>query len=716
MARLLAAADALARRRHRALLWVPAAAGQALARGLALWHARPWVAPLWLGPALAPLAADDVCPLPAAKARTRLGGEHDLVIVDAVSPEAGFDPDAFGALSGTLRAGGLLVLLTPDDWGARPDADYARLAEHPWRAEQLEARYLARLARLLVAAPEAMRWPAGGSPVLPVWPPAPASLPVPTDPDCLTGDQAEAVARLVRLRRRRPLVLTADRGRGKTAALGIACARLLARGESELLVTAPRPAAVAGLFERLVALCPGGRREGHCFRAGTATLTFLAPDELSARVERGDAGGPGTRLLVDEAAAIPAGLLGQWLEAFPRIAFSTTVHGYEGAGRGFALRFRERLERLTPEWREWRLEAPIRWAEQDPLEALTARLLMLDAEPVAPGGGALRWQLADRDALARDESRLRALFGLLVQAHYRTTPSDLRRLLDAPGARITTLEDDRGPQGVAVTGDEGGFEAGLAERVARGERRPRGHLLAQSLAAHAGERAALTGRLRRVLRIAVHPAARRQGLGARLLEVERQRARAEGIDLLGASFGAEPGLLAFWQAQGFWAVRLGLSREAATGEHALMVVQATSVEGEGLALRLVRRFHRQLPALLAFELADLDPGVVLALLAEGDAEPLSDEDRADLEDVAHGHREPALARPALQALIRRAAPLAGGAPELGLLAAWAFQGRDETWLANRLGLTGARQVAAWRRRTVGAWLSVPRLSTDEAGR
>ncbi|UYG07452.1 tRNA(Met) cytidine acetyltransferase TmcA [Halomonas sp. M4R1S46] len=705
----------LTERRWRGLVWCRGLAAEGRRRALALWQAEPLEAPLWVGPA-PPEELADAAWLPAAKARTRLGGEHDFIVYDAASPGAGFDPDAFGALSGTLRAGGLLVLLTPDDWGRRPDADYTRLAAHPWRADALSAHYLARLARVLAESPETIRWPAGGPPVLPAWPPATPPPPAPADPDCLTRDQAEAVARLVRLRRRRPLVLTADRGRGKTAALGIACARLLARGESDLLVTAPRPAAVAGLFERLVALCPEGRREGHRFRVGSATLTFLAPDELGARVERGEAGGAGARLLVDEAAAIPAGLLGQWLAAFPRIAFATTVHGYEGAGRGFALRFRERLERLTPEWREWRLGEPIRWAEQDPLEALTARLLMLDADPVAPGAGPLRWQVAGRAALGRDESRLRALFGLLVQAHYRTTPSDLRRLLDAPGGRIATLQDDRGPRAVVVTGDEGGFEAGLAERVARGERRPRGHLLAQSLAAHAGERAALTARLRRVLRIAVHPAARRQGLGARLLEAERQRARAAGLDLLGASFGAEPGLLAFWQAQGFRAVRLGLTREAATGEHALMVVQATSEGGEGLARRLARRFQRQLPALLAFELADLDPGVVLALLAEGERKPLCDEDRVDLDDVAHGHREPALARPALQALIRLAATGAGGDPELGLLAAWAFQGRDEAWLASQLGLTGSRQVAAWRRRTVAAWLSSSRLSSGEAGR
>ncbi|MCK2183874.1 tRNA(Met) cytidine acetyltransferase TmcA [Halomonas getboli] len=720
-AELLACQERLTERRWRGLVWLTGDIESVRERGLALWHALDVTAPLWVGPEPPEGIAAETW-LPAAKARTRLGGEHDLIVFDALSPGAGFDPDAFGALSGTLRAGGLLVLLTPADWGVRPDADYARLAAHPHAAEALSAHYLARQARLLEASPRTIRWPAEGAPTLPDWPEAAAPAPIPDDGDCLTADQAEAVSRLVKLRRRRPLVLTADRGRGKTAALGIACARLLAKaqqdgGALEILVTAPRPAAVAGLFERLAALRPEGRRQGHRFADAGGRVVFLAPDELSARVERGEAGGAGTWLLVDEAAAIPAGLLGQWLEAFPRIAFATTVHGYEGAGRGFALRFRARLERLTPEWREFHLSAPIRWAEDDPLEALTSRLLMLDAEPVAPHDAAsatsVDWRVESLDALARDEPRLRALFGLLVQAHYRTTPSDLRHLLDGPDTRLATLGDAAGPAAVAVMADEGGFGADLAERVARGERRPRGHLMAQSLAAHAGSREALTGRLRRVLRIAVHPAARRRGLGRELLAREREAAREAGIELLGASFGAEPGLLAFWRAQGFRTVRLGLTREAATGEHAVMVVAPAGEGGEALAERLAGRFQALLPSLLAFELKALDPAVALALLAEGEPRPLDAAACRDLEDVAHGHREPALARPALQALIVRAARQEGGETDadLAALAAWAFQGRDTAWLAARLGLSGGREVDAWRRDKVARLLAGPALSS-----
>ncbi|MDT8895551.1 GNAT family N-acetyltransferase [Halomonas sp. I1] len=708
---------ALVARRWRGLVWLRGGVECCRERARRLWSGGTWRAPLWVGPE-SPEGIEAEEWLPASKARTRLGGEHDLIIFDAISPEAGFDPEAFGALSGTLRAGGLLVLLTPIDWGSRPDADYARLAEYPWSVAALPCRYLMRLSRLLAESDDVARWTEGESPVTPVLAGVPRDVPMSPDPACLTRDQADVVARLVRLRRRRPLVITADRGRGKTAALGIACARLLARGVGDILVTAPRPSAVSGLFARLAALCPEGIRRGNRFDADDGSVIFLAPDELQTRIERGEAGGAGRWLLVDEAAAIPAGLLGGWLEAFPRIAFATTVHGYEGAGRGFALRFRKRLDRLTPDWRECHLATPVRWAEGDPLEALTSRLLMLDAEPDGEAGqpGAVYWQREDRHVLALDEPRLRAIFGLLVQAHYRTTPGDLRRLLDAPGSRVASLSGKTGVEAVAVTSDEGGFDADLAERVARGERRPRGHLLAQSLAAHAGEREALTARLRRVSRIAVVPQYRRQGLGARLLAAEQADAEADGIDLLGASFGAEPGLLAFWQARGFRVVRLGVTRETSTGEHALMVVRAVSADGDVLVERLVRRFHRQLPGLLAFELADLEPLVALALLGDRAVESLSAEDRRDLDDVAHGHRDPAMARPAMQALIGIVAAHGQGDAELAMLTAWAFQGRNDGWLARQLSLSGARQVDAWRRRSVARWLEAASLPKNGDGR
>ncbi len=634
-------------------------------------------------------------------------------MVDAVGPHEGFDPEAFGALVGGIAAGGLLVLMTPEDWGARPDADYRRLADYPKAPEQLSVRYLQRLFRQLSMAETLAHWPTSASVSVPRLLPGPGAQAPCDDPDCLTRDQAVAVQRLVRLRRRRPVVITADRGRGKTAALGIACARWLTAGEREIWVTAPRASAVETLFERLETLCPAGRRRGNVFTVSIDDeerhVRFSAPDALASLDDDTAVGGRGSILLVDEAAAIPAPLLARWLSCFPRIAFATTVHGYEGSGRGFALRFRDRLDRMTPAWRACHLAEPVRWAPGDPLEALTAELLMLDAEPPDILGEdtesliPVRWA---RESLARQEHCLRELFGLLVQAHYRTQPSDLRRLLDGPDVSIAGLQASGSPRAVVVTMDEGGFDSSLAEQVALGKRRPQGHLLAQSLAAHAGSRQALTSRVRRLWRVAVHERYRRRGLGTQLLEGELARACAEDIDLLGASFGAEPGLIAFWQRQGFRAVRVGLRREASSGEHALMVVRGTSPAGEALVVDLGERFQTLLPMLLAFELRTLEPLVGAALMGDDDAGELSSQAWRDVDDVVSGHREPALVRPSLQALTKlglcRDAPLDNDA---WLLVASLFQGRDDSWLASRLNLSGQKQVRQWLRDALGRWRS-----------
>ncbi|WP_288988762.1 tRNA(Met) cytidine acetyltransferase TmcA domain-containing protein, partial [uncultured Cobetia sp.] len=210
--------------------------------------------------------ATPVRALAMAKAATQLGGEQSLVIFDAAQPATGFDPDAFGAVAGTLKAGGLLVLMTPAAWAAAdpapvPDGDHARLAHWPFERQQLTARYLARLARRLSSHASVLHWPQGGhlpAPSLQSGNQAARSDAIAdTDSDCLTQDQAASVAALAALAPARPVVISADRGRGKSGALGIAAARCLAAGQ-DVWLTAPRPAAVSAIFERLAALLPRG--------------------------------------------------------------------------------------------------------------------------------------------------------------------------------------------------------------------------------------------------------------------------------------------------------------------------------------------------------------------------------------------------------------------------------------------------------------------------
>ncbi|MFZ0469199.1 MAG: tRNA(Met) cytidine acetyltransferase TmcA domain-containing protein, partial [Thiogranum sp.] len=356
-----------------------------------------------------------------------LGREIDALVFDAWS---GFDPDAFGALTGCIRAGGLLILLTPrlDEWAAYADPQHERISVAPYVATQVSGRFLQRLARLLRDDTSILLGEPGHALRLPVAEsvrPGVAEGPVPVGP-CETPDQQQAVDAVVRVatgHRRRPVVLVSDRGRGKSAAFGIAAARLIAQERTRILLTAPRPDAVDAVLEHAERVRPGARRQ----------IRFVAPDELLRQPRAADL------LLVDEAAAIPAPLLEDMLRRYPRIAFATTVHGYEGTGRGFALRFSRVLDRLSNSWRLLQLTTPIRWAQHDPLERLVFRMLALDAEPadsaVFSDAAAIDdFELIelDRDELVNDERTLSELFGLLVQAHYRTRPRDLRHLLDGP--------------------------------------------------------------------------------------------------------------------------------------------------------------------------------------------------------------------------------------------------------------------------------------------
>ncbi|REC94698.1 tRNA(Met) cytidine acetyltransferase TmcA [Kushneria indalinina] len=692
--------------RHRGLVWLCGPAQAVRARAAAVLEALALTDVLWAGLPARDDVAPAVEPLAMNKARTRLGTEQGAVVFDAFN---GFDPDAFGALAGTVRAGGLVILLTPDDWGQAPDGDYARLADHPFDGSQLSSRYLARLARLLKEDAQVARWIVGQRLILPTAE-APISTPSASveDGDCLSPDQARAVAAITRLRRRRPLVLTADRGRGKSAALGIGAAQRLMQNDTRILITAPRFSSVAPVFERLAALLPDGVLQDQRFVWQGGEVCFVAPDRLVENLEHW--GGDGSVLLIDEAAALPAALLHEALRHFPRVVFATTVHGYEGSGRGFALRFRARLDQHAPQWKALTLDTPVRWAAKDPLERSVTRLLALAAEPPSDDGTgdtAYHHRL-DRDALALDEPRLEGLFALLVQAHYRTSPADLRTLLDGPGIGIETLESapvagEGRLLAVAVTVDEGGFDDHLAEQIARGERRPRGHLMAQSLALHGGVVEAATHRLRRIMRLAVLPGRQRQGLGRRLVAHIVEGARADDRALLGASLGAEPGLMAFWQRCGLSSVRLGLHPETSTGEHPVMMSRALNERGAALQRLLDGSMAAQLPGLLAFELSTLSPAVVAQTLRDqrviAPASPVAA--RAQLDRLAFGQAPLVPSRQALVWCVHQALHDRGEAaisPELITLCGLLWQGHSLTWLARRENLTGSAQAMDWLRR------------------
>ncbi len=633
-----------------------------------------------------------------------LGTECDTLIYDA---HGGFDPDGLGAALGALRGGGLLVLLTPDldAWPGLPD---------PLAMGRAPTRTLRRLVAVLAQAPGVVLV-RQGAPLPPV-PAAPPAGPDPTPEDPTTPDQRLAIVAILKTARgrgRRPLVLTSDRGRGKSSALGLAAAALLTEGEVRILVTAPRHAAVAPVFEHAGRLLPQAQATPGSLRLGGAQLLYLAPDHLAQAQPEADL------VLVDEAAGIPAPLLTALLRRYPRLVFATTVQGYEGTGRGFEVRFRRTLDQLTPDWRALTLTTPIRWAQDDPVEALAARALLLDATPAedtdVAGAAPATCTFArlDRDRLAADEPRLRQLFGLLVLAHYQTRPADLRHLLDGPDLRVYALSHAGQIAACALGALEGGLDPDLGEAVFAGRRRPQGHLLPQTLSAHAGLAEATGLGYLRLVRIAVHPAVQGRGLGRALVAGIADDARGLGLDLIGASFGATPELLAFWGRCGLPPAHLGTSRNAASGAHAAVVLAGLSPAGEALAASARRRLGERLPVLLAGPFRDLGPDLALALLATrpGRArDPAADLDPSAWRELAAFANA---ARPYESVIAPLAALATAGLGRAGMhlpvdqaraLVAAVLQHRDLSAVAALTGASGRAQVIAGLRAATGALL------------
>ncbi|TDT43926.1 tRNA(Met)-cytidine N(4)-acetyltransferase [Halospina denitrificans] len=613
------ARSSLARSRHRAVLVIAGPRDWGREQAAAVAGAIGGEG-LWVGDETQALGLFQCS---GSEARQWLGRDLELIVWDSHS---GTHPSGLGAVSGALVGGGLLVWVVPplDEWAQGPDPDYDRLRHH-----QPPYRFLARLARILET--EAVQPPHGlitpeaqylSPPLTPT-----KTVERPAGP---TSDQQSAVDAILALARETvpaPRVLRADRGRGKSAALGMAASRLVRESGCRVGITAARPSALGSFWDFIA---PESRDGVH----------FGAPDELLRNPPELDL------LLVDEAATLPVPMLSALVAHWPRMALATTVHGYEGTGRGFDLRFRAILDRDHPGWQQIELTTPIRWAPDDPLEALMNRLLCLDADLPESNASEQRpvYEPVSQDQLLADEGLLSDLMGLLVSAHYQTSPDDLRQLLDDPDTELHAALVDGRPVGVAWVLHEGGLEEALARAVWLGQRRPRGHLMAQSLAFQGGDPEAARLRYSRVTRIAVHAAWRRRGIGLELLARVERAVLEGGADLLGVSFGATPDLLDFWTAAGFRLLRLGTRRDAASGSHAAMLGKPLTTKGETLCEAQRQRFAQHWPWLQS-SFQRLEPELLSRLQTllpephdpEGSA--LTDADRRELYAFVHGFRE-----------------------------------------------------------------------------
>ena len=175
-----------------------------------------------------------------------------------------------------------------------------------------------------------------------------------------TLDQAQAIMTFVdaisEKTLRSTVALTAARGRGKSAALGISIAGSIAYGYSNVFVTAPSPENLTTVFDFIFKGFDALKYKEHLdyevvqstnpefnkavvrvniFRDHRQTIQYIHPSDHE-RLSQAEL------LVIDEAAAIPLPLVKKLLGNY-LVFMSSTINGYEGTGRSLSLKLLSKL-------------------------------------------------------------------------------------------------------------------------------------------------------------------------------------------------------------------------------------------------------------------------------------------------------------------------------------------------------------------------------------
>ncbi len=455
----------------------------------------------------------------------------------------------------------------------------------------------------------------------------------------LTQDQVNVIHLLEELvekpRKRVAVVITADRGRGKSCATGIGVVGLInelskVKHRVRVLVTAPSASNVQSLMELASrTLDKLGYKYKVIKRGGK--IIELNGDKFSIEywepinIPRMSA----DIVVVDEAAGIHVPLLHAiWLN-HKRTIFATTIHGYEGAGRGFSVRFLKRLKE-DPNTRliQYEMEEPIRYAKNDPIEEWQFKTLLLDAEPAeldekdleAISKGEFRYIKPDPEWLfsKEGEETLRQLFGIYVLAHYRNEPDDLGMMADAPHHMVRALVLPSGKVVCSVQlAEEGPIPEDMIDDLLKGGRIP-GNIIPDRFLKHVRIRDFARTRGLRIVRIATHPMVQGRGIGSRMLDEIYREAIDKGYDWIGSGFGVNEPLLRFWLKNGFLPVHLSPDRHPVSGEYTILVLKPISEDVKKMVEIANREFRWKLLNSLHDTYRDLETEVALMILRRRD--------------------------------------------------------------------------------------------------
>lgn len=619
-----------------------------------------------------------------------LGQEFNAIVYNAHS---GIRANALMALSGSVSSKGLMILLCPDfsNWPHLEDPEAKNKTSYGHSLKPSNSYFIHWLiARLqddeyVTIVTEELYYPANKQ----AW----------AENTSITYEQQQeaivAIQKTACGRNKRPLVITADRGRGKTSALGIASAELFQQGFKKIIITAPNFNTVAIAFKHAHKLLKHSSYNNQTLLYKDSRLDFCAPDDLLEGKHNHEV------VFVDEAAAIPTDMLKNICKQYPKVVFSTTIHGYEGSGRGFELRFKQFLNERFPAWKNVHLNQPIRWFQGDVLESFWFKTMLMNsdlhiANPLKSDETHIKFRKITKSELLDSPSLLSEIFTLLINAHYQTSPDDLNRLLDAQEQDIYAAFNHSVVVAVILASHEGGEHiSSLAKDISSGKRRVQGHLVAQSILYLTGSIDYAHNNYLRIVRIAVAKDQQRKGYATDLLNFVKEDAKRQKIDYLCVSYGLNLSLLLFWLNNHYKPVKLGTKRDAASGEHSIVMLEPLT-KSATLALQALRlQFHQDLTYQASRNFKRLSPKLLSALLRLDKGQSLSSPHLNMLQQIQEKNRRWDSCESTLKQLvlsvpdIRTVKALEAHA----LLIALFIQNCDQLTLQKELKLTGKKQLS-----------------------
>lgn len=581
-----------------------------------------------------------------------LGTTFDILVLDLNDD---LKPNDVGRLVEIVKGGGLIILLTPpwsewDRWMTIfkqkllvPGYDEPRHVFITWFKSKLMAHpgimIYDAVGDKLVKKPGAgkRRRPRAGRPAEESFDPGESLFPPEIYEMTLTSDQARAVKLMEKLvpkpprGKRTTLVITSDRGRGKSSALGlglVGVAHALRRYKNRvrILVTAPTPQNVQALFtlakkasERLGDNVKEVRREGAVIELKGPFYSIEYWEPIVIPRLRGDV------VAVDEASGIHVPQLLKIYSSHERLVFTATIHGYEGAGRGFSIRFMGSLrEDPSADLHTFEMHTPIRYSEGDPIEKWLYDTLLLDAEPARLddedlrdiGEGRLEYLELRAEDLFTPENQelLRSLFGIYVLAHYRNQPDDLGLLADAPHHVIRAVRTRSGKIVASLQiAVEGELDEETIELLLRGNKIP-GNIIPDRLLKHLRVKEIGYMKGYRIVRIATHPQVQDRGIGSFALRKLVEEAETRGLDWVGSGFGVNYKLVKFWVRNGFLPLHMSPDRNPVSGEYTLIVFRPIS-KGARAVARLGREyFLKKLVKSMRDVYSDLETDAALLMI------------------------------------------------------------------------------------------------------